>query len=95
MNDLISTYNIETLADRLADVLEHRFPMLKAQKQPEPEPQEQRFHTTDEVSKRYNLGSLTLYKLRKAGKIPFHKAGARRILYDFTELDKIFLTKHN
>ena len=60
--------------------------------EPIPEPDEIRFYGDRELAKYLNCNIQTIYRLKRAGKIPFKKYG-RKYYYLRSEIDKAFSGK--
>ena len=63
---------------------------LKAE--PQPDPDEQRFYGDSELANYLHCNIQTIYRLKKAGKLPYKKYG-RKYFYLRSEIDKAFAGK--
>lgn len=57
-----------------------------------PEPDEQRFYGDSELAEYLHCNIQTIYRLKKAGKLPYKKYG-RKYFYLRSEIDKAFAGK--
>jgi len=60
--------------------------------EPKPEPDELRLYGDRELANYLNCNIQTIYRLKKAGKLPIHKYG-RKYYYLRSEIDKAFAGK--
>jgi excisionase family DNA binding protein len=75
--------------DRLTSLIET---LVKAE--PAPEPDETRYYGDRELAKYLNCNIQTIYRLKKARKLPFRKYG-RKYYYLRSEIDKAFTGNGN
>jgi hypothetical protein len=73
--------------DRLLTLVET---LVKAE--PQPEPDEQRFYGDTQLADYLHCNIQTIYRLKKAGKLPYKKYG-RKYFYLRSEIDKAFAGK--
>jgi excisionase family DNA binding protein len=87
MENLIMTnMNVDDLASKICElvsnkIFEHNETDLKKKNK------EKIYLTIKQVTAKYDISSVTIWKMRKDGKIPFIRAGKRRILFDAEALD--------
>ena len=78
---------LQQKVDKLTSLVET---LVKAE--PAPEPDEIRFYGDKELAEYMNCNIQTIYRLKKAGKLPFRKYG-RKYYYLRSEIDKAFAGK--
>lgn len=78
---------LQQKVDKLTSLVET---LVKAE--PAPEPDEIRFYGDKELAEYMHCNIQTIYRLKKAGKLPFRKYG-RKYYYLRSEIDKAFAGK--